>query len=384
MFLGVSCHVLKQFREDALRFLELSLSLEGGRYPSLPKFIDALNLLRGASDQEAPDEGQAADAENAVHLYTVHGAKGLECPIVWLLNANAAPLPRDSYSTLVDWPPGANAPRHFSLTSTLDARGQARNSHFEREAELLEREELNLLYVALTRAQQYLIVSGAEASATQHPSWYARLANVLEANGDLTLTDSAPVVDITSVASTTTAISLDLEPHLPATISPCGQRTPVIETPAMRHGTLLHRLLEQLAPPAPAKDKVRLQQEWGIAPDTFDTLWREAQAILTAPHLVRFFDPAHYRRAWNELPFLTANGDCLRIDRLVEFENEIWVLDYKSTEAATEATLTQAAQPHRAQLKNYLTAMRALFSDKQMKGGVIFKSGLLFEMSSPE
>lgn len=125
---------------------------------------------------------------------------------------------------------------------------------------------------------------------------------------------------------------------------------------------------------------LRLQQEWGISDDSFDTLWREAQAILNATHLARFFDPARYRRAWNELPFLTANSDFLRIDRLVEFENEIWVLDYKSTEAATEATLAQAAKPHRAQLQNYLNAMQALFPGKQMKGGVIFKGGLLFEM----
>ena len=368
---------------NLLRFLELSLTLEGGRYPSLPKFIDALNLLRRGGDQEAPDEGQAADAENAVHLYTVHGAKGLECPIVWLLNANAAPLPRDSYSTLVDWPPGADAPCHFSFTSIIDARGQARNSHFEREAELLAREELNLLYVAITRAQQYLIVSGAEAGATQHPSWYARLANVLAANDDLTPPDRAPV-DAPSVADSAPTSHLDLESHLPAATVACGQRTQITETPAMRHGTLLHRLLEQLAPPARAKDKVRLQQEWGIAPDSFDMLWREAQAILTAPRLVRFFDPAHYRRAWNELPFLTTNGDCLRIDRLVEFENEIWVLDYKATETATEATLTQAAHAHRAQLNNYLTAMQTLFPGKQMKGGLIFKAGLLFEINSPK
>ena len=127
--------------------------------------------------------------------------------------------------------------------------------------------------------------------------------------------------------------------------------------------------------------KLRLRQEWGIAEDSFDTLWREAHAILNAAHLARFFDPAHYHRAWNELPFLTENGDFLRIDRLVEFETEIWVLDYKSTESASEATLKEAARPHHAQLKNYLTAMRALFPGKQMKGGVIFKGGLLFEIS---
>lgn len=366
---------------NLLRFLELSLTLEGGRYPSLPKFIDALNLMRNASDDEAPDEGQAADAENAVHLYTVHGAKGLERPIVWVLNANATAPARDSYSTLVDWQPGADAPSHFSFTSKKEERGQARNRHFEREAQLLAREELNLLYVAMTRAQQYLIVSGSESSTAQNPSWYARIAKVLEPNNDLTPPDQMPA-DAPSVAKPIANLHTE-PPQLPASI-PCGQRAQIVETPAMRHGTLLHRLLEQLTPPAPAKNKARLQQEWSIAPESFETLWREAQAILNAPTLLRFFDPAHYSRAWNELPYLSAKGDFLRIDRLVEFENEIWVLDYKSTESPNEATLSQAAKPHRAQLKNYMGAMQTLFSGKQIKGGVIFKGGLMFEIDNKE
>jgi len=365
---------------NLLRFLELSLTLEGGRYPSLPKFIDALNLMRRASDEEAPDEGQAADAENAVHIYTVHGAKGLERPIVWVLNANATPQPRDAYSTLVDWQPGAAAPQHFSCTSTKEERGQARNSHFEREAQLLAREELNLLYVAMTRAQQYLIVSGSASSKAQDGSWYARLAAVLEAGDDLTPPDGAPLDAAPREAGTPAAAPIA---ELPAAIA-CGQRSAVFETPAMRHGTLLHCLLEQLAPPAPTKDQAQLAQEWGIAPQSFDTLWREAQAILNAPHLARFFDPALYRRAWNELPYLTAGGDMLRIDRLVEFEQEFWVLDYKSTESVSTANLAQAAQPHRAQLENYMAAMQSLFSGKQMKGGLIFKGGLLFEISKPK
>jgi len=364
---------------NLLSFLELSLTLEGGRYPSLPKFIDELNLLRRARDEEAPDEGQVADAENAVHIYTVHGAKGLERPIVWLVDANRVPPPKDSYSALVDWQPGAEAPAHFSLTTTQDERGQARKPHFAREAELLEREELNLLYVAMTRAQQYLIVSGSEARTAQRASWYARLAGVVEPNGDLIPLDRARF-DPPSLAMIAPATSIDAERRLLASAPVCGQRTQEIETPALRHGTLLHRLLEQLAPPAATQDKTRLRRDWGMNEDVFETLWREAQAILAAPHLIRFFDPRHYRRAWNELPFLTANGDFLRIDRLVEFDNEIWVLDYKSTEAATQATLVQAARPHRAQLKNYVAAMQALFPGKQMYGGLIFKGGLLFEI----
>ena len=232
---------------NLLSYLELSLTLEGGRYPSLPKFIDELAVLRRARDEEAPDEGQVADAENAVHIYTVHGAKGLERPIVWLVDAHRVTPAKDAYSALVDWAPGETAPTHFSLTSTQEERGQARAPHFAREAELLQREELNLLYVAMTRAQQYLIVSGSEAKNSQRPSWYARLAGVMEPNSDLTPPDQTPLAAPTT-ADNTPLTTLDGARTLPEVGPACGQRSQIIETPAMRHGTLLHRLLEQLAP----------------------------------------------------------------------------------------------------------------------------------------
>ncbi len=364
---------------NLLSFLELSLTLDGGRYPSLPKFIDELRLLRRARDEEAPDEGHVADMENAVHIYTVHGAKGLERPIVWLVDANCIPPPKDSYSVLVDWQAGADAPTHFSLTTKLNERGHARKPHFTREAQLLEREELNLLYVAMTRAQQYLIVSGSQARTTQRPSWYARLATVIEPSAELPTPDGM-AVDYPALAILVANAGIEDARRLLATAPVCGQRLRELESPAMRHGTLLHRLLEQLAPPARPQDKIRLRQEFAMSEDAFDNLWREAQAILTAPHLARFFDPRHYQRAWNELPFLTASGDFLRIDRLVEFDTAVWILDYKSTESASAATLAQAAKPHQVQLKNYLAAMRALFPGKQINGGLIFSGGLLFEI----
>ncbi|MHB1231042.1 MAG: UvrD-helicase domain-containing protein [Burkholderiales bacterium] len=401
---------------NLLGFLELSLTLDGGRYPSLPKFIDELRVLRRARDEEAPDEGQVADAENAVHLYTVHGAKGLERPIVWLVDANRVPPAKDAYGVLVDWQPGADAPVHFSLTTRQDERGLARSPHFAREADLLAREELNLLYVAMTRARQYLIVSGSEAGSTPRASWYARIAGVIAPSLDLTPPDQAPLA--APMTGATPAIAIDAVQRLLDAAPACGRRVREIETPAMLHGTLLHRLLEQLAPSgtlspnsSPARStpvgapllrsdpsavplagerdlgslrehySLCLHQEWCMTEHDFEALWHEAQIILGAPHLARFFDPAHYRRAWNELPFLTANGDFLRIDRLVEFENEIWVLDYKSTETATAATLAQAAKPYRAQLENYLSAMQALFPGKQMHGGLIFKGGLLFDIT---
>lgn len=144
-------------------FLELALDLDGGRYPSLPRFLQELEDLEQEGD-EAPDEGGLGAVGNAVRLMTIHAAKGLEAPVVWLVEP-ADPRPRShSGQWFVDWPPGARAPRHFSLVPSAAQRGPGRTALLEEEVRLLERERENLLYVALTRAKQLLVVSGRGGS----------------------------------------------------------------------------------------------------------------------------------------------------------------------------------------------------------------------------
>lgn len=115
--------------------LLLALDLDGGRYPSLPRFIDELRELRAADSNDAPDAG-AIDSDSAdettsldagrVRILTIHGAKGLEAPVVWLLDANAAPRAAEAWDVLVDWPAEAPAPQHFSFYGRMDERGAAR------------------------------------------------------------------------------------------------------------------------------------------------------------------------------------------------------------------------------------------------------------------
>ncbi|MBZ0092940.1 MAG: UvrD-helicase domain-containing protein, partial [Sulfuricellaceae bacterium] len=143
-------------------FVELALAVDGGRYPSLSGFLKQIGELRRASDQESPNEGLIApdNAEdrdggvNTVRIHTVHEAKGLEAPLVWLLDSHAAPLPECGYGVVLDWPPDSRAPRHFSLAPSGSGIAEAQRAVLEREKTIAARENLNLLYVAMTRAKQ--------------------------------------------------------------------------------------------------------------------------------------------------------------------------------------------------------------------------------------
>src|SRR5512139_4043108 len=97
-------------------FMQLALTQDAGRYPTLAGFVRELASLVDDADA-APGEGLAADGENAVRLLTIHGAKGLEAPIVWLLGGSDHQK-NDSYGVLAPWWPVAAHAVHFSLFGT--------------------------------------------------------------------------------------------------------------------------------------------------------------------------------------------------------------------------------------------------------------------------
>ncbi|NDU91604.1 MAG: UvrD-helicase domain-containing protein, partial [Ferrovum sp.] len=154
-------------------FLEQALNLDSGRYPSLSRFLQELDDLEFFED-DAPDEGGLGAVGNAVRIMTIHGAKGLEAPVVWLLEPREYRQRSEAGQWFVDWLPGEDRPQHFSLIPAKDALGPARLPRLEQEKRLNQQEDHNLLYVALTRARQLLVVSGrAEPEAS---AWFRQVS----------------------------------------------------------------------------------------------------------------------------------------------------------------------------------------------------------------
>jgi ATP-dependent helicase/nuclease subunit A len=108
-----------------------------------------------------------------------------------------------------------------------------------------------------------------------------------------------------------------------------------------------------------------LQQRLSIPEEEFDALYQQARHILTAPHLARFFDAQQYRNAHNEMPYISAKGELKRIDRLVEFDDEVWVLDYKLGDG-------EDATRHQAQMREYQTAMQSVYEAKTVRCALVF------------
>jgi hypothetical protein len=73
-------------------FLNLALDIDGGRQPGVAAFLERLQDLRTRDPDAAPPLARPLQSPDAVRLITVHSAKGLEWPLVWL--ADAAPKAR--------------------------------------------------------------------------------------------------------------------------------------------------------------------------------------------------------------------------------------------------------------------------------------------------
>lgn len=288
--------------------------------------------------------------------------------IVWLLGANAAPRPPEPWDVLVDWPPQAPAPQHFSFYGGKEDHHPARAPLFDAEAAAARREELNLLYVAVTRARQVFLASGIASAKERGTTPYRLLeAAVQKLAGGFSYGDSLPRVELTPAAAAPPAT--EACPPLP----PVGERRQSPDA-GERFGILLHALLERRTGGFGADGWwARL----GFSDDEYRRVLPVAERLLAAPALRRFFDAAQYRRAWNEIELTNGAGQLLRIDRLVDFAaaDGLWVLDYKSSRRDTAYLAA-----YRQQVFAYCAAAAAVFPQRAVRGAIIFADATLLEV----
>ncbi|MFN3436935.1 MAG: UvrD-helicase domain-containing protein [Acidovorax sp.] len=348
--------------------LSASLQHDGGRYLTPYAFVRAMKK----GGVRAPGR---VDAQ-AVRLLTVHGAKGLEARCVLLLDTDTRPQKAETMGVLVDWPGEKTEPAGFVFLASESSPPPSAESALSTEQQARQREELNMLYVAMTRAKHCLALSSVLPSVSAPGSWWNRLAPLLA---------DAPVPDEAGQAIGSEAAGVQDSAHDHFTLAElpvlppewrAGPRSatevvdpadpePSLSTPASRLGEAMHQLLEQAgvagAPLAdlrthgwPAARVARLAQDFDITVGAARTAAQTAQRIL-AGEGAWAWDANVVDTTINEAP-LRYQGQSLRIDRLVHCHQPPeragwWVLDYKS-----------AAQPERqpalmAQLQRYRAAV---------------------------
>ncbi|MDO9401529.1 MAG: UvrD-helicase domain-containing protein [Polaromonas sp.] len=342
--------------------LAAALQLDGGRYATPYAFVRALK----AGGLQAP----ATVNSQAVRLLTIHGAKGLEAETVLLLDTDTAPRNADSMSVLVDWPGAAQAPEKFVFLVSESRPPACAADTLAIEQAAREREELNALYVALTRARGTLVLSSITPHReTPHSGWQ-RLAGCAEElpapSAQALVTDSAQALD--------QLLELPAATVLPAQAA--------IETVAdqdsltARVGKAMHRLLEWGALSQPQLRAV--QREFQLSAAQAQDAAVMAQRILAGAGAWAW-DAAVVGWQGNEVE-LVYQGQTLRLDRLVQrqdagHEGHWWVLDYKSRAAPQE--LPELV----AKMQTYRSAVQALYGGQTVKAAFLTPQGTVVEIS---
>jgi len=414
-FAGAFPHCLRpRVRANLTRFIELALELDSGRYPSLPAFLNQLKRLYQHAPEDLNQAGDTAD-NSAVQILTVHAAKGLEAPVVYLADSGYKKPQARAWHALIDWPSHAGHPESFLLTGRSKDLDDWSRAQVEKEDRAEQREDANLLYVALTRARQQLIISACAHKGEQQ-GWYQTIATRcsdadIEADGRMILsrfgdkpayadlrTDEIPAVTTAPVTAAAlsrpfTAMALEnsgdeqtLRPSLAGT-----ERTgrPAVDSEydtqqALERGTVIHRLLELCSPSTPGKLAMTIEQaikhighELSQPGDDvqLQTWGREVTTLLKQPDLQYLFDPELYQHAINEAPLMYRYQDRFVhgiIDRLVLTEDSVIIIDYKTHHYADRGNISELAERYREQMRLYSEGVRQLWPDRTPKTLLLF------------
>lgn len=381
-------------------FLDLALLHERSSQPSLLGFLAELR------SREVTIKRELGDAGAGVRVMTVHGAKGLEAPIVILADAAITERGRDRRSVYLRAVPPLFV--HASSAATH----AAQTTEFKDDADSDQLKEYwRKLYVAMTRAEDELYVTGyLTKQGKPDGSWYEAIEqglaplseSVVDADGNtsaLVYPRERPApAKLKAGEGLVSAVAggLDLPP-LPPHSARKVLRPSSLEGPAdpgrslatrleqgldpetaRLAGTALHALLQHLAKVAPADRPAVAARALPLllpeAPDQHRGLAGQAISILSRPELAYLF--AEGSRA--EVPFLATaerNGETVtiagRIDRIVTTPGCVLLVDFKS-DADPVMEPDEVKPGYRTQLGLYALVAKQLFPGQRIEAGILW------------
>ncbi len=397
---------------DALdEFLNLALDYERRETPSLQGFIA---WLREAQTDVKRDMEISRDE---VRVMTVHGAKGLEAPIVILADTMTPPAgpnmrqPRVFELSHRDDPP--DTPFRLAWAGRTADDVPALRASRDRVKLEAEHEYRRLLYVAMTRAAERLVICGADGKNARPPGcWYNLVKDTLvdlsreepadDGDGnvwryrkaaeqplaarkqpELALQAPPPAwLSRDAPQETPSAILLAPSDTFDASARPSSSHVPAIDPlvrkRAMQRGTVIHRLLQAL-PEIPAERRADAARRFlaRSAKDIDDhaQLAAEVTAVLDAPRFAPLFAPGS--RA--EVPIvgriprlgqppLTISG---QVDRLAVTADAVLIADYKTNRPAPRS-LAEVPPAYLRQLALYRALLAKLYPGRIIRAALIW------------
>jgi ATP-dependent helicase/nuclease subunit A len=417
-------------------FLGLALDHEQAGLPGLQAFLAML-------ETDSPEIKREMEAgSGAVRIMTVHAAKGLEAPVVFLVDSGGEAFQSSHEPNLWLLPQGSGAalgapPAPIWLPDKSYHNG-ATEPLREAARDRAEEEYRRLLYVGLTRAADRLVVCGYRGvREARSPTWHSLVAAGFERaaqSGGYEISEierveeSVPYKVLRMQRTGATAATgsqsdrqtgpvgkpvapvprspLAPPKRLPRPLAPSGvsavledsveppPRSPFTEKPsgsglALERGSMIHRLLQVLPSLSPEGRQDALARYLGRAmpgagsPER-DLIAGQVLAVINDPEFAAVFASPGEAEV-SVMGTLRINGEeravSGRIDRLAVMEDRVLIVDYKTGQAPEPGGPAPAS--HVSQLAIYRALLAPLYPERRIQAALIYVSGPLL-MEIPE
>jgi ATP-dependent helicase/nuclease subunit A len=397
-------------KEPVTALLDRAAAFDAGQPASLELFLAAVEHHGGEVKREL------SGPQGEVRVMTVHGAKGLQAPIVILPDTTSAPkYDRSGLFVISDWDdardqPGKSDGAPVWVGPKIGDTSRTRELRAESDARAL-REHRRLLYVALTRAQDRLLVCGAwngqaKKTGCAEDSWYSLCLEGMQrlvSKGEARETEQdgrkllrfgdPPDLLLPAITSTTPPPEPDWlrkparperEPQRILSPSSLGGGEPPPIPPfgqdrerRLRRGRLIHKLLESLPdiPPKSRRKAARdfLKRQTDLSPAQREEMLEAAFGVIENAEFAAVFAPGG--RA--EAPVIgRIGGDIVngRVDRLVVTEDEVLIVDFK-TDRPAPATVAGVGRSYIAQMDAYAEALQQAWPGRRVRRLLVWTDG---------
>ncbi len=376
-------------------FLRVALDHDRRNIPSLSLFLATFD------ESEITIKRDMDVAGDQVRVMTVHGAKGLEAPVVILPDTCTLPDRKqiDALSIYQD-----DQGRRFPVW----AKGQkeecrAINEARETMVATLGEEYRRLLYVAMTRAKDRLVVAGYHHATPNDQCWYRMIEIALadkwvtrERDGEeiriIEETWALPDAAITAQpVNVQTAVPAWLGANAPPLADEPGRLRPSARNEfssgdaaarrvALATGSFVHRLLEIL-PGVAASERATIAARLattrgqGLTQAQQEKAIKAALALIDTPALASLFGPGSRGEVDIAGTLTLANGSQRavigQVDRLAVSGDDVLIADYK-TNAVPPKGAAEVAESYVEQLALYRAVIAPLYPERTIRCLLIY------------